>query len=388
MKRLFPLRVYYFASFAALGAYVPFFPRWLEARGVVGMSMGAVAGLLPLMGVIGPPAVGLLADALGLRGSILRVTCLGASLSMAALAFGADTRSPSLAAIFAAVLAYAVFRSPMVLLADVVALERARAAGTTYGELRLWGSLGFLASVVCVGRALDPRAGAPLPAVVAALLFVAFLAAIPLPARPPSPRLPVGREARALLASPPYVLFLAISTFAQIAHAAYDLCFSLHLRDLGASDTLTGVAWATGVVFEIALMAFAERILARFSAPRLVAFAIAGAAVRWSILAVVRSVPALLALAPLHAVSFGLCWVASLAYVKARAPAHALATAQGLFSAAVAAGSVAGMVTWGAVYRRAGGGAVFAGAAAVSLGASILAAAWARRAAPVEIAGR
>jgi hypothetical protein len=68
-----------------------------------------------------------------------------------------------------------------------------------------------------------------------------------------------------------------------------------------------------------------------------------------------------------------------MAYVKERAPAHALATAQGLFSAAVAAGAVAGMLVWGTVYRRAGGGVVFGAAAVVSVSAAILAASWTRR---------
>jgi hypothetical protein len=50
----------------------------------------------------------------------------------------------------AAVFFYAAFRSPMVMLADVVALERARSAGTTYGRLRLWGSVGFLMAALAI----------------------------------------------------------------------------------------------------------------------------------------------------------------------------------------------------------------------------------------------
>src|SRR6185437_13977973 len=103
---LLGLRLYYFASFAALGAYVPFFPRWLEARGIVGLRMGLVAGLLPAMGILGPPAVGLLADALGLRGSLLRIACLGACASMAALAALSGAGHLVFGAVFAAVLAY------------------------------------------------------------------------------------------------------------------------------------------------------------------------------------------------------------------------------------------------------------------------------------------
>src|SRR6185437_9465266 len=223
----------------------------------------------------------------------------------------------------------------------------ARAAGSSYGTIRLWGSIGFLAATIGVGRALDPRAGAPLPATIAALLFLSVLAAWGLPPSPAAPRFPVAQEARALLAATDFRRFLIVSVLAQLAHAGYDLCFSLHLRDLGVPSSHVGVAWAIGVVFEVVLMACAEPLLARFSAPGLVLFALIGAAARWVLLATVGSFALLLALQPLHAISFGLWWIASLAYVKGRAPVQALAAAQGLFSAATAVGSVAGMLVWG-----------------------------------------
>jgi PPP family 3-phenylpropionic acid transporter len=341
--------------------------------------MGLVAGLVPAMGLLGPPAVGFLADVLGLRGSLLRVACAGACLAMGVLAIaGASGRALTFGGIFAAVLVYAAFRSPMVMLADVIALERARGAGTTYGKIRLWGSLGFLGGVLFLGRAFDPAARVPLPATVASFLAVALVAAWRLPAKPATPRLPVAREASALLAAPAFTLFLGVAVLANAANASYDLCFSLHLHDLHVKDAGTGSAWAIGVFFEVALLAFAEPLLARVSAPRLIPLAMVGAAARWTLLAEVRSFPVLLALQPLHAVSFALWWVASIAYVRQRAPAHALATAQGLFSAAVAAGSVIGMLVWGTVYRRVGGTVVFGAAAAVSTSAAILAASWGR----------
>lgn len=377
---LFSLRLYYFTSFAALGAYAPFFPRWLEAHGATGVGMGAVSALVPALGILGPPIVGLLADALGMRGSVLRVACAGASLSIGALAIAAGASSSlSFVVLFAAVFAYAAFRSPMVMLADVVALERTRASGTTYGKVRLWGSIGFLVAAIVVGRAVDARGPAALPAVIAALLAITAAAAWTLPARPAAPRLPVLPEARALLAAPDFATFLVVSLLSQIAHAAYDLCFSLHLRDLGAGGDLVGAAWAAGVVFEVALMIFAESLLARIAAPALLVIALFGAAARWALIALVGSIPLLLAFQPLHALSFALWWIASLAYVKGRAPAHALATAQGLFSAAVATGAVTGMLAWGAIYRRSGGSTVFGAASGIALLAAVAALLWARR---------
>ena len=76
--RVHALRLYYLVAFCALGVYLPFFPRWLEAQGIDGASMGAIAAAFPAMAIIAPPAFGLLADALRLRRALLRVACAGA----------------------------------------------------------------------------------------------------------------------------------------------------------------------------------------------------------------------------------------------------------------------------------------------------------------------
>ncbi|HVY49719.1 MAG TPA: MFS transporter, partial [Minicystis sp.] len=169
---------------------------------------------------------------------------------------------------------------------------------------------------------------------------------------------------------------------AQIAHASYDLCATLHLRDLGASGTYTGVFWALGVVAEVLLMAQAGPVFARASARRLLVLGIAGATVRWALLASVTSLPVLLALQPLHALSFALVWLACLAHLKEHVAPHVAATAQGLFTTAVALGSVSGMLAWGPLYRARGGAVVFGAAALVSAVALALALAFARRRAP------
>jgi MFS transporter, PPP family, 3-phenylpropionic acid transporter len=378
--RLITLRLYYFTSFAALGAYFPYLPRWLEAQGIEGIRMGIISAIIPAMSVLGPPFFGFIADTLGLRGALLRIACFGSCVCFGAVAAaGAFGRPFGFGALFCAVLGFALFRSPMVMMADVVALEQAPAAGTTYPRIRLWGSLGFLVAALAVGRWVDPRDPVPVPLITAAALLVAFLAAWKLPARAAPPTIPVASHARGLIGDSSFRLFLGISLLAQVAHSNYDLCFSLHLRDLGWRDDLVGVAWSVAVVAEITLMAVCARILGRIEPTRLIAIAMVGAAVRWAMIATVRSPVLLLSLQPLHLFSFTLWWIASLAYIKDRAPAAALSTAQGLFTAAAAAGSVLGMLSWGALYRRAGGGVTFATASLVSAVAFGGALVWARR---------
>jgi PPP family 3-phenylpropionic acid transporter len=367
------LRVYYACSFAALGVYLPYFPRWLEARGIAGWAMGAVAASFPAMGVLGPPLFGLLADRLGLRGSLLRLASGGAFVAFAALAAIALGGEPSLGLVLAAVVAFAFFRAPMVMMADVLALERAEGS-RGYGGQRLWGSLGFLASAVACGRWLDVGAALPLPLAIAATLLVALLVSFALPARAAAPRAPIPEHVRALVAAGDMRRFLAASFLGQAAHAAYDLLFTLHLRDLGVPAGDIGVAWAVGVLAEVALMAASARVLALAPPARLLTLAFAGAALRWLLVALAPSAALLFALQPLHAVSFCLMWLASVAYLRARAPAHVLASAQGIFVATIGAASAAGMLVWGAAYRVWGAGTIFVLAAVVAGLASLVAA--------------
>jgi PPP family 3-phenylpropionic acid transporter len=378
-ERLSTLRLYYFAAFAALGVYLPFFPPWLEARGVRGLSLSLVTATFPAMSVIGPPAFGFVADALGLRGALLRLACGGAFAGFVAVSALALAGGPiHLGPLFAAVLFYAFFRSPMGMMADVVALEQSSRAGVPYGALRLWGSVGFLCATTLAGWVADPKDPARVPIAVAVALFGAFAASFALPSRVPAPARPSAAHVTAFVRDPSVRLFLAGAFLAQAGHVCYDMRLSSYLRDRGASQPFTSMTWSFGVLAEIILMAGFARVAARARPPVLIAIAYAGASMRWLLIAILPGVWPLLLLAPLHALSFGVMWVASLAFVKERAPAHMLGTAQGMFTAVVGAGSVAGMLVWGPLYEKRGGEVTFATAAGVSACACALAIAFAR----------
>ncbi len=375
-----PLRVYFFASFAALGVYTPFFPRWLRARGIEGVAMGAVVATIPAMGIVGPPLVGLFADSLGLRGSVLRMACLGSFFAFALLAVaGLAHHQLGFLEILCMVLVFAAFRAPMLTMADVVAVERERGTQDSYGRTRLWGSLGFLVASAGVGRLLDPEDPAELPAVVAASLGVALLTSLVIPVESVAVSLPLADKVRGLVAAGDFPAMLVAVLVAELSISSYEICFSLHLDDLGASSAFIGFAWAVGVAAEIAAMAFASQLIARFREPPLMVFALGVIAIRCALLAIVRSLPGILVIQLLHSPSVALLWTAALTHLKQRMPPQTFATAQGLFSAVIAAGGVAGMLLWGAVYHRVGGRCTFALAGIVAASAVALARRWTAR---------
>jgi PPP family 3-phenylpropionic acid transporter len=380
-RRILPLRILYFFSFAALGAFAPFFPRWLAARGVQGIAMGAIMATLPAMGLVGPPLAGIVADALGQHHGLLRVTSLGAFLALVALAVaGGAGVNLTFLVLFVLVLAHAAFRSPMVVMADVVAIDQAPKAGVSYGRVRSWGSVGSLVGAVGAGRVINPSSAAAFPAAVAAPLLLAVLATFALPDIEQPRSMSLRTEARALAASPDIPIFLVTVFAAEIALSSYDVGFALRLGELGASTTFIGAAWALGVASEIALMAASGWLIRRFTSSRLIVVALLFAALRCALLATLKSLPLIAAVQPLHAVSVALFWISCVSYVKARVAPEAMASAQGLFAAVAAAGTVTGMLLWGTLYRIGGGEMTFGIAAVIALFATIFAVLWTTRA--------
>jgi PPP family 3-phenylpropionic acid transporter len=356
------LRLYYFAAFATMGVFMPYLPGWLQARGVEGAPMGLVVAARPVATIVAPVLFGLVADRLGARGVLLRWACLGALCATLTLSVLAATDALAFPAIFTLIVVFSLLRAPLASVADATTLE----TRASYGSVRLWGSLGFMAAALLAGRLLDFELPAAFPAAVTLTLAAAYLATFLLPARSLHPPRPVLAQARRLLRRPAIILLMATVAGWQLSHSAYDLCISLHLRDLGASGLQVGFAWAVATLAEVALLACSGTWLARFGGMTLLLVGLLGATARWALIAHVGSLPGLLLLQPLHALSFGLVWVSAMQLVREHAERTILATAQGLVAGSMALGSALGMVAWSVVYEHSCGRAVFGVATAVS----------------------
>jgi PPP family 3-phenylpropionic acid transporter len=358
------LRAYYFASFASIGIFLPFVSPWLSALGMKGASLGIIAAMRPLTGILAPVVFGWLADTLGLRGSLLKIACLGAGLPFVILfSLSFHGASLSFAELLIAVALSSFFRVPMMTIADVSALEHKK----DYGSLRLFGSLGFMAAALLAGKYMDPSRTVEFPAAVALAFFFSFGLSYRFPNRVSVPRRPTPSDALELLRRPAFLSMLVTTTIWACAHVAYDLCISLHLKDLGASPLTISLAWNIGVVAEILLMATWAKLNVRWSSERWLKLGILGTALRFAALAGTTQLSTVLWLQPLHALSFALVWMALMELVKQRAPDALLGTAQGLFSTATSVGATVGMLGSASLYELGRGRATFTVAAVVAL---------------------
>jgi PPP family 3-phenylpropionic acid transporter len=356
----FAISAFYFTYLGALGIFWPYFSLYLHGVGLAPREVTQLMALYPVMGLVAPPLFGLVADARSARGWMLRAVSGLTLLAFLGFFAAGGARLP----LYLALGLFAFCRAPVLPLTDASALECARATGSSYGAMRMWGSLGFLVAALVTG-ALIERLGsaAVLPATVVSLALAAGTAWL-MPAPPPTGHPQALDATLRLVRDGELWLFLIASVLGYLATAAYDAGFSLHLQGLGLDARFVGQAWAVGVASEVVFMLLQGAIFRRFSAEKAFAFSLAVAALRWGLLSRVTSPAVILMLQPLHGITFGCFYTAGVTVMRDRGGPHAPAAAQGLFASSLALGSMTGMWATGRILEVGGGRALY-GAAAV-----------------------
>jgi PPP family 3-phenylpropionic acid transporter len=366
-----PIGIYYLALCGAMGLYLPYLSLYLSSQGMSEAAAVQVQAVVPFANLLVPPLLGYLADARHARLWLLRGFSAAATVTFGSLAFTGH----SVLAVTVVLAAFAVARSPLLPLADATAHEHVRQHGGAYGRLRTWGSLGYLVTALLGGALYNLTSMRVLVWATAAMTAVSTVCAWRMPGPPPQRETHLLGDVGQLLRTRRLWLFLAAGATAQAAAVNYDTSLALHLARLGYAKNFLGVVVAIGVGAEMVLIAYSGRILTRFRSEHTLAAAYVFAALRWLLLSLVTSKIALLAQAPLHALSFGLYWVSATTLMREYAGPQASAAGQGLLSAAAAVGSIVGNVVGGDLLERGGGRLLFgaaSGVAAVAAGLAML----------------
>ncbi|WP_298958721.1 MFS transporter [uncultured Methylobacterium sp.] len=360
------LGLLYALVFAGIGVAMPFLPLWLASLALAPETIGFLLALPIGVKILATaPLMGLVDRGVAAR-RILVAGSLGLFLTYAAMPAAAGFGWPFLAVLIAA---NAVAAAPLVPCLDYLSLAAVRREPRlAYARIRLGGSLGFLAASLGGGWLLGlvgERAGATVFLAVLALVSAAG-SAVFLGLRrgePPAPaRSTAAAPARPGRMPPALLLAMGAAALVQASHAAVYAFGSIQWAALGLSPAAIGLAWAVGVVAEIAVFAVIGRVPALNDAPfRLLVLGAAAALLRWAGLVGTAALPAaILPLQVLHGLTFGATQLGVMAALSRLAPDGARGAAQGRYSALAALASALATVASGAAFRIGGGPAALA----------------------------
>jgi PPP family 3-phenylpropionic acid transporter len=175
-----------------------------------------------------------------------------------------------------------------------------------------------------------------------------------------------------LLGSRPFLLLLLASGAVQAAHAVLYTFATLHWRALGLSATSAGALWAVSIATEIAIFAFAGRIVARGNPANLIVLGAAAAVVRWTVMGFDPPLSVLLPLQALHGLTFGATHLGAMHYIARTVDEAFTATAQALHAASTSGVCMAAAMLGAGELYAAYAGRAYWGMAAIA-GAGLLA---------------
>ena len=267
--------------FVPQGTHLPYFPLWLQAKGFHAEQIAVILAAPMFLRVVTTPMLTALADRAKDRANVY-IAVVAATMIISAGYFLPATYTGVLAVSLLLAIAWTP-HSPM---ADSLALSGVRRFGSNYTAMRKWGSISYFCANIAGGFILAATG----PQVVPIIIFVALAAA--LVAGLWAPRMGRPRKASPLSAtdiqqSAPtlfnaYFLYFTLGVGIITASHAFLYGFvSIYWRSVGISDSVVGLLWAWGVVAEVCMFLFFNRIFASTSVVRVMVIAGIGSIVRW-----------------------------------------------------------------------------------------------------------
>ncbi len=302
------LSFHYLLYFGVLGTLIPYLGLYLQSLSFTPIEIGQLLAVMMFTKVIAPNIWGWLADHSGRSIFWVRLaTALTAFASIGLVLFD------SYWALFFTILVFSFFWHASLPQFESYTLNCLAEEKHRYGEIRLWGSIGFIVAVVAIGWQVEHYGVAYLPHDLLLLLIVVWASSYLVKDIKKTHEEGSDGHFLEVLKRPEVFSLLLVSFLVQLSHGVYYAFYTIQLSDLGYSKTTISLLWALGVLAEIAVFFWMSRIFRAYPVRFLILLAIGLTFVRWLMIGYLADSLFWMLLAQLlHAASFGLFHAAAI----------------------------------------------------------------------------
>lgn len=292
---------FYLFYFAVLGALVPYWGLYLQSIGFSPADIGSLMALLMVSRIVAPNLWAWIADRRDTRMAVVRLSALLATVTFAGVFLGQSFWWLALV-----MLAFSFFWNASLPLVEVFVMNHTAARPGVYGHVRLWGSIGFVLSVMALGPVIDAHGAWWVLPALALLLAGMWTTSLLLPESEMRGSAPAPAPFLKTILRPEIVAFLLACLLMQVSHGPYYTFYSILLDSHGYAKTTIGLLWALAVLCEIGVFLAMPRLLARYDVRTVLLASFGLASARWLLIGFFPQDVTLMILAQvLHAATFG-----------------------------------------------------------------------------------
>lgn len=345
------IKIIFFLAYASSAAWMTYFYVFLkEDPGLSGFEIGIIAGFQQFNNIFVLPVWGIWADRYG-RKRMLLFSLGGVVLLLPGFLF-----LQGVAVISLLVILLTLFYNPLMPLVDTISLdyEEQTKGKATYGEIRMWGSIGWGVSSFLTGLWINSSELSLIFPLSTMLFFLTFLLILgsykPLKSHKNISKLKRGVIWELLAEKRVLLSFLSILFVYSVFSAPLYLLINVYYNEIGASTSILGLAFMVQGASELPFFFFGKKIVRKFGAWNVFMFTLFVSALRMLAYGINNSPMIAVGLGLLNGVSIGLFFVSVTAFVHSLVPKNLRSTGQSLIYTFYAVGVALGNIFSGVLY--------------------------------------
>ncbi len=345
-------RAFFALQYAAVGVFFAYVALYLSSIGLSGSQVGLLLAIMPLIGFLVQPIWGLLSDIYHVHRSALALTSFGVALVMVAYA-----RTTDFGLLLLLTILHAILRAPTMILGNSLALEfvSRENSETSFGSLRLWGSIGFALTTFAVGAwVIDVNIWWILP-IYALLNALLGLISLTVPDAEVHGQVRWQEGLSLLFRERTLSLFLVGALLVGATLGIVNNYLVVYLADIAATGWVIGAALAISALFEVPLMAGVPAFVRRWGMRLVFVGGVAALPLRYVLYIFIDQPLLVLPTQVLHSIAMMSLLVVGVLYVDWLLQPKWRASGQALYTAALhGVGPSLGLYISGLIYQEAG----------------------------------
>lgn len=342
-KSLTILKCFNFFSYGSFAIVFTFFPIYFTSQGLSKIEIGMIMAGGPFISIFANPFWGYISD----RTQNIRRTIV-ALLIGSLITIQAVFHLELYYALFAAMLVYFFFQSPLASQGNSIILNSIEGTAYKFGAFRLWGSLGYAIVALAAGPVILFTGMERLWMIYSSLLIMAVLFTIGMP-RGNLASVQTGFSLKgygSVFKNRLFLTFVVLGVLVSVPNSINGTFIALYIQELGGTEVAVGGSSFMAAIFEIGVFLLLDRIIKRDARYMIACLALVSVlfSLRWLLMSLATEPIHILFIQMMHCVTFGGYYYLGTTLTALLVPSEYRASGQAAFA-----------LTWGGISGIMGG---------------------------------